>query len=62
VFKDIAFIEIKGGISYTEVMPLEVWNISVGYLEYVDILFISDPLNFRLSEPIPDIDFMKKYF
>ena len=62
VFKDIAFIEIKGGISHTEVMPLEVWDISVGYLEYEDILFISDPINFRLSEPLSDVDFMEKHF
>jgi len=43
-------------------MPLEVWDISVGYLEYEDILFISDPVNFRLSEPLPDVDFMEKHF
>jgi len=50
VFKDIAFIEIKGGISHTEVIHLEVWDISVDYLEYEDILFINDPVNFRMIE------------
>ena len=59
---DIAFIEIKGGISHTQVMPLEVWDISVGFLELEDILFISDVVNFRIIEPPPDVDFMDKHF